>query len=81
MAGQRSVANPEKGLEAAESMEAETQGLAAPKEAAPVLSAGAAASMGAEVEHPWSAAAVAKEPGAAASALEAGPRLDASAAC
>lgn len=81
MADQGPVANPEEGLEAAGPMVAETQGLAAPKEAEPVLSAGPAASTGAEVEYPCFAAAVTMEPGDAASALEAGPRLDASAAC
>lgn len=74
------VANPEEEPEAAEPTEAEILGLAASREAVPVLFAGAAAPMGAEVESPCSVAAAAMEPGAAESALEAGPRLDASAA-
>lgn len=74
---QGSVAN----LECAGPMEAETPGLPAPKEAVPVLSAGAAAPMGAQADSHCSFAVEAMEPGAAASALEAGPKLDASAAC
>lgn len=74
---QGSVANPE----CAGPKVAETPGLAAPREAAPALSAGTAAPMGAEADSHCSFAAEAMEPGAAASALEAGPRLDASAAC
>lgn len=72
---QGSVANPE----CAGPKVAETPGLAAPREAAPALSAGTAAPMGAEAH--CSFAAEAMEPGAAASALEAAPRLDASVAC
>lgn len=79
-AGRVTVANPEEEPEAAGPMEAEILGLAASREAVPVLFAGAAAPMGAEVESPCSAAAAAMEPGAAESALEAGPKLDASAA-
>lgn len=74
---QGSVANPE----CAGPKVAETLGLAAPREAAPALSAGTAASMGAEADSHCSFAAEAMEPGAAASALEAAPRLDASVAC
>lgn len=75
---QGSVAN----LECAGPMEAETPGLAAPRKAVPVLSAGTAAPMGAEADCCHCSFAVeAMEPGAAASALEAGPRLDASVAC
>lgn len=80
MVDQGTVANPEE-PEAAGPMEAETLGLAGPKEAAPVLSAGVAAPMGVKAERPWCFAAEAMEPGVAACDLEAGPRLDASAAC
>lgn len=81
MADRGTVANPEEEPEAAGPMQAEPLGLAAPREAAPALSAGAAAPTGAEAESPCSVVAVAMEPGAAAYALEAGPRLDVSAAC
>lgn len=81
MTDQGTVANPEEEPEAAGPMKAETLGLAVPREAAPALSAEAAAPKGAEAESPCSVAAEAMEPGAAASALEAVPRLDASVAC
>lgn len=80
MAGWVTVANPEEEPEAAGPTEAEILGLAASREAAPVLFAGAVAPMGAEVESPCSVVAAAMEPGAAESALEDGPKLDASAA-
>lgn len=72
------VANPEVPV-AAEPMEAESLELAAPKAAVPGLSVGAAVPTGAAAETPCSAEAMGLE--AAASAPEAGPSLDASAAC
>lgn len=74
------MANPEE-PETAGPMEAESLGLAVPREVVPVLSAEAAASMEAVADSHCSFAAEAMEPGAAASVLVAGPRLDASAAC
>lgn len=79
-ADQVTVANPEE-PEAAGPTEVETLGLAAPREAAPVVSAGAAAPRGEGAESLCLFAAEAMEPGAAESGLVAGPRLDASVAC